>query len=229
MPSLVNAFPLSIYQDKIPLDPAEKAQLVEAVMEMNATPKRSRGGTGSWTGDVNGFERLHFDPRFDALFKRFAPHFKNDLQFLRVDPELIRLYYTRSWATISTGDQTIAVHRHMQSHISLVYYLSAPPDSGSISFEEKDPYNQFVPQLFGKHMFDAGVVREPNEFNAMSISLDPSEGDILLFPSKIPHGTVPGKNREPRISIAIDVVVAVRDSSALEIMLPDLDAWQAIE
>jgi uncharacterized protein (TIGR02466 family) len=226
MPNIVNAFPLSIYRDALSLDPGVRERMVQAVSEMGRDTKSKVRSPGSaWTGDVSGFGFLHQDLRFGELFAAFSDHLRRYLDFLKIDPERIRLYYTRSWATIAQGQESISPHRHRQSHISLVYYLTKPANSGGISFMDLDAPNQFAPNLFGKRMIADGIIKESAIFNTQVVNMEPEEGDVLIFPSMTRHGTAPNLSGEPRLSIAVDIVMTVKDSGRLEYLLPDLDQW----
>lgn len=224
MADIVNAFPLSIYRDTLAIDPQLKARMVATALEMSQVRRRPSKG-GSWTGDVHGYGFLHQDHRFAELFAMFSEHLRRYLDFLKIDPDKLRLYYTRSWATVSQGRERIAPHRHRLSHISLVYYLKKPADSGGIRFMDGDAPNQFAPALFGEEMLKQGIVKELALFNTTSITLQPKEDDVCIFPSLTEHATEPNLSDEPRVSIAVDIVTTVRDSDVLELMLPDLDRW----
>jgi uncharacterized protein (TIGR02466 family) len=224
MADIVNAFPLSIYRNTLAIDPQVKAAMVETVLAMGRTPSRKAKGR-TWTGDINGFGFLHQDHRFAELFGAFPGHLRQYLNFLQIDPDKLHLYYTRSWATVSQGRESIAPHRHRLSHISLVYYLKKPENSGGIRFIDADAPNQFAPYLFREEMLEQGVVKKPTLANTRAITLQPKEDDVWIFPSMVEHATEPNLSPEPRLSIAIDIVTTIKDSDTLEFMLPDLDRW----
>ena len=228
MPNIINMFPLSVYREAMPIDPAYQAQLVQAVLEMAAGSDRRTSAKWAWTGDVSGYEFLHNDELFAPLFAQFAPHLRAYLEMLSVRPEKLNLYYTRSWATVSRGQEAIKSHRHVQSHISVVYYIKKPPESGAIRFNNHDRANEFAPQLFEEPMFKAGVVNTVLETNTNAVFVDAREGDILIFPSKTSHATTESKAAEPRISIAIDILTTLKDSARLEHLLPNPKQWKAI-
>jgi uncharacterized protein (TIGR02466 family) len=226
MPNIVNAFPLSIYRDALSLDAGVRERMVEAVLDMGLiSTSWVRSPDRTWTGDVNGFGFLHQDRRFAELFAAFSDHLRCYLDFLKIDPEKIRLYYTRSWATISQGQESISPHRHRQSHISLVYYLTKPANSGGISFTNREAPNQFAPNLFNRQIIAHGIIKESAIFNTQVVNMDPEEGDLLIFPSMTQHGTAPNLSGEPRLSIAVDIVMTIKDAGQLEFLLPDLDRW----
>jgi uncharacterized protein (TIGR02466 family) len=224
MADIVNAFPLSIYRNTLAIDPAVKARLIELALEMGrAQPLRPQGR--SWTGDTHGYGFLHQDHRFAELFAGFPGHLRQYLNFLKIDPEKVRLYYTRSWATVSQGRENIAPHRHRMAHISLVYYLKKPENSGGLRFMDAEAPNQFAPSLFREEMLQQRVVKEVTLVNTPMVTLQPKEDDVWIFPAQTEHATEPNLSDEPRISIAVDIVTTIKDSEVLEFMLPDLDRW----
>ncbi len=227
MPDIVNAFPLSIYRSPMALDPRARAGMIDAVLEMGGRELQKAEGI-TWTGDVNGYGFLHRDPRFRAAFEGFAGHLAAYLESLKLDAGKLRLYYTRSWATISRGREQIRPHRHRQSHISLVYYLQKPADSGGIVFIDNDAPNQFAPQLFREENRRHGIFSELTLANAQKLTLGPREGDVLIFPSMTRHATEPNLGPEPRLSIAVDILATVRDGDALEFLLPDPERWTPV-
>ena len=228
MAKLLHLFPLSVFQSSIHLEGDERTRLVDAILEMGQDRLAQKAPGIMWTGDLNGHELLHNDPRFAGLFARFAQPLNEYLEFLRVDQQKVQLHFTRSWGTISRAGDSTQAHSHMQSHISLVYYLSKPADSSGIAFVNKDLPNQFAPHLFGPHMVSRGIVRETQMYNSQKIYLEPQQDDVLIFPSKALHEIPPNRSQAVRVSIACDIVMTVRDSSGLEYMMPDPRSWKAL-
>ncbi len=229
MAKLVHLFPLTVFQSTVSPDADARARMVEAVVDMGRERVQQRAPGISWTGDLNGYELLHNDPRFASLFASFARPLNEYLELFRIDQQKMRLYFTRSWATLSRRGDSTQAHTHMQSHISLVYYLSKPADSSGISFIEKNAPNQFAPNLFNPAMVRSGVLREVQQYNTQKVYLEPKEDDLLIFPSKVLHEIPPNPSDGLRISIACDIVATVRDSSGLEYLLPGPESWRAVD
>ena len=227
MPEVVNLFPLTLYRDSIAIEAEQRAAMIEAILAMAADSSKPRPGW-SWTGDVKGYESLHNDARFETLFERFSDPITKYIEMLGVNHEKIDVYFTRAWGTISQGDEKIHPHSHKQSHISLVYYLKKPEGSSGISFMNYDAPNEFAPNIFQESMVKSEILREIQQLNAVTVNLNPSEGDVLLFPSKATHAIVPNKSADPRISIAVDLVITVKENKGLEYLLPNLDTWKAM-
>jgi uncharacterized protein (TIGR02466 family) len=227
MSKVINLFPLSVLHDSIRIDVAERDRLVDAIMDMGRRKLQQSAGA-AWTGDLNGYDFLHNDPRFQDLFAKFTDPLGRYLDLFGLERSRIDLYYTRSWGTISRRGESTQAHTHMQSHISLVYYLKKPPGSSSIQFTETDAPNEFAPNLFHERMLRFGILKEIQQYNARRVFLDPVEGDVLIFPSKAPHAIGVNQSDEPRISIAVDIVLTVRDSEGLEYLLPSLETWKRV-
>jgi uncharacterized protein (TIGR02466 family) len=188
MSKITNMFPLSIYKDKAEIEVDYKRKLIDKIFEMGKYDIRKSPNI-AWTGDVHSFEFLHSDPSFQELFHSFAGPLLGYIEHIGIDPQKIDLYYTRSWATISKENQNIPAHSHMQSHISIAYYLLKPRNSGGIIFSHINPPNELSPNLFNSQMFENKVLKEDNAFNAKAAYLDPDEGEMLIFPSKTRHQT----------------------------------------
>jgi uncharacterized protein (TIGR02466 family) len=228
MSKLFHLFPLSIFQSSISLGAEERMALIDAILAMGQDRVAQKAPGVMWTGDLNGHELLHNDPRFAGLFACFAAPLHEYLEFLRIDQQKVRLHFTRSWGTISRGGDSTQAHSHLQSHISLVYYLSKPADSSGIAFVNKDSPNQFAPHIFSPPMVSRAIVRETQLFNSQKVYLEPQQDDVLIFPSKALHEIPANRSQGVRVSIACDIVMTVRDSAGLEYMMPDPRSWKPV-
>ncbi len=226
MPKLLHLFPLTVFQSSVTPEPDERQQMVQAIMEMSQTRIAQKKPGIMWTGDLNGYGLLHNDPRFARLFARFTQPLQDYLQVLSIDASRLKLHFTRSWGTMSRQGDSTQAHSHMQSHLSLVYYLLKPADSSGISFLNKTPPNQFAPNLFHPAVAGSGLVREPTPFNTQKVNLEPQQDDVLIFPSNVLHEIPQNPSGSTRISIACDIVATVTDSSGLEYLLPDPASWK---
>ena len=220
-------FPLSVYEDEVQIDDGYKGKLVEKILEMGRHDNRKNSNI-AWTGDVHALEFLHRDELFQRLFQCFSKPLLGYIEHLGVDPQKIYLYYTRSWATISRKNQNIPAHSHVQSHISIAYYLLKPMSSGGIIFSHINPPNEFSQNLFNAQMFENKVLKEDNPFNSKAALLDPQEGEIFIFPSRTRHQTQENKTPNMRISISADIVVTLRERANVEFLMPNISNWNQI-
>ena len=226
-----NFFPLSVFQDQIQISIDEKNNLINEIRKMKDTSQNlgSIGKSESWTGDTQGFEYLHKNKVFDKLFDEIKKKIILYLNFLKVDQEQIDIFMQRSWATISNNKEVIRKHQHLQSHISFAYYLKKNPEDANFILHDEIKRNEFIPALFtSKTLQKEKVVKEPTYASAPRINLEVKEDDIVIFPSKTPHGTDQTLNNNERISISGDVIFLAKDSNLLEHLTPSFNNWKKL-
>ena len=226
-----NFFPLSVFQDQIQMSDDEKNNLINEIRKMKDLSKNSdyKLKNASWTGDTQGFEYLHKNKVFDKLFDEIKKKIILYLEFLKVNKEQIDIFMSRSWATISNNKEAIAKHQHLQSHISFAYYLKKNPEDANFILHDEIKRNEFIPALFtSKTLQKEKVVIEPTYASAPRINLEVKEDDIVIFPSKTPHGTDQALNNNERISISGDVIFLAKDSNLLEHLTPSFNNWKKL-
>ena len=226
-----NFFPLSIFQDQIQMSTEEKNNLINEIRKMKDLSKNSdyKLKNASWTGDTQGFEYLHKNKTFDKLFEEIKKKITLYLDFLKVNHNQLDFFLSRSWATISNNKEAIARHEHLQSHISYAYYLKKSPEDANFILHDEIKRNEFIPALFtSKTLQKEKVVIEPTYASAPRINLEVKEDDIVIFPSKTPHGTDQALNNNERISISGDVIFLAKDSNLLEHLTPSFKNWKKL-
>ena len=151
------------------------------------------------------------------------------MDFLKVNHNQLDFFLSRSWATISNNKEAIARHEHLQSHISYAYYLKKSPEDANFILHDEIKRNEFIPALFtSKTLQKEKVVIEPTYASAPRINLEVKEDDIVIFPSKTPHGTDQALNNNERISISGDVIFLAKDSNLLEHLTPSFKNWKKL-
>ena len=226
-----NFFPLSVFQDQIQMSDDEKNNLINEIRKMKDLSKNSdyKLKNASWTGDTQGFEYLHKNKVFDKLFDEIKKKIILYLEFLKVNKEQIDIFMSRSWATISNNKEAIAKHQHLQSHISFAYYLKKNPEDANFILHDEVKRNEFIPALFtSKTLQKEKVVTDPTYASAPRINLEVKEDDIVIFPSKTPHGTDQTLNNNERISISGDVIFLAKNSNLLEHLTPSFENWKKL-
>jgi uncharacterized protein (TIGR02466 family) len=102
-----------------------------------------------------------------------------------------KLSTMRAWVNV-TGhtDEALEPHTHANATLAAVYYLSAPEDSGVLWLINPSPL---------------GVNTTGD--SAAGIKIQPTEGQLVIFPGSIPHYVVGKKTSQPRISIACNLKI----------------------
>lgn len=121
----------------------------------------------------------------------YAAGLAGDHPFVEARPERATL---KSWALIfdSRGHQVL--HHHPGPWLTGVYYVTAPRGAvrpGALRIGS-------LPEWIGR----------PAPWR--TIDLEPEPGTLILFPSFVPHETLPTGSDEVRISVAFDVAAADR-------------------
>jgi hypothetical protein len=227
MATVLNCFPLTVYKDRLGLDPAFRRMMGEGVIaSYQDSPKAGVTKTSAWTGDRNGREFLHLEPALKPFFAAVHTRLVDYVRALKIDAGRLDFHVTRSWGTVSAPGQSIRRHRHNQSHISVMYYPVKDAGTGNLVFHLPDPLNEFSPGLFEPHSQKAGLITESTVLNSEMVDLPVEEDDIVIFPSKTFHGTEPNDTNGTRVSIAIDVLVTLKDSGGVEYLMPPAEKWR---
>jgi len=137
-------------------------------------------------GKVLDLIRLHVDG-----FDTSLPENLND-PFVTRRPKHAKL---RAWAVVYPGGGWQKPHIHDTGWLSGVYYVTAPKASG------QNPRGGLL--VLGK--FETGQPgTDPPPWGVRDIR--PLPGRLVLFPSYIPHSTIPTNSRDQRICLAFDVI-----------------------
>jgi uncharacterized protein (TIGR02466 family) len=122
----------------------------------------------------------------------------SDLDFIDCDIAL-----TSAWLNVNQ-DKRCMISQHIHGEVfSGVFYLSVPRESGKIS----------IVNLGINRMWKGlSLVSEKNQFTAESIKIDPIEGNIILFPSYLPHSVETNNHDGERISISFNIIALPKGS-----------------
>lgn len=188
------------------------------------------------TGHVN----IHHEKSFEELFAFIGQSLKQFIARYECDPSKMDAYIVKTWLNIIRDIQT-PYHTHADAHVSFVYYVNVPDDI-------QEPIRFFSEQS-GRYVPYPGFTKYANhtgtwhQFNAQAWEFFPKEGDLLIFPSCMPHDTEL-KNREvksmesvnfpldklkkKRISIAGDVILTFKERAAVAMGLQPFSNWTKI-
>ena len=112
-----------------------------------------------------------------------------------IDTDLVGLRITQSWLNKTKPDESHHLHHHSNSYLSAVLYISCLPNDG-INFENRmhGLYNNMefpTPKYTG--------------WNANVVKVNVEEGDLVLFPSWVPHFVDQNETKDKeRISLAFN-------------------------
>ena len=111
--------------------------------------------------------------------------------------EAKKIICTEMWAIINKKDSFNVVHTHPNSYLSAAYYVKAPMNCGKFLVEN--------PNAVSTHSFPKIIKK--NEFNSNTRGIEVEEGDLLFFPSYLPHRVGKNESNEDRIVISFNINV----------------------
>jgi uncharacterized protein (TIGR02466 family) len=185
-------FPTTIYQET---DLFSLQQNLEWEARSLDVQKLTPAGGDEWEGQTytthgTGYN-IQKDTTFNPLIEAVSFHVN---QYVKLHNS-IRTYKCESaWLNISTQNNFQEMHTHNESTISAVYYISAPPGSGKIVFEDpREP-----------DMLPIKDIPNRNDLSYIKIGYEPQVGQLLIFRSYLRHMVTLNTNTLPRISVAFN-------------------------
>ena len=107
-----------------------------------------------------------------------------------------QLYVTQSWSLIN--NPTIGMHGHSHSNSVVsgsLYYCELPEPNANMVFNRHRGYQQL--ELSPDR-------QKRNIYNTTANSVEPKQGEVILFSSSLQHLVEKNKSAQPRYSIALD-------------------------
>ena len=146
----------------------------------------SRSNYGGWQSS-----RFKTVPKnFTDLFEKVSVNIKEIEKNLSLSKKL-KLH--NLWYNVNGLGSFNRPHSHQGCLISGVYYVSIPKNSGSIVFLNKD-----------LDTFYQDSIKNYNEHNSSTWTIEPKENQCVLFPSYLKHYVEPNLNKKERISISFN-------------------------
>jgi len=163
------------------------------------------------TGETRNKCLMHQDPDLEQFFTSLTHEVIGCLDAASIRTEMIIPYIMKSWCTMLDHSDDMRPHTHACSDLSFVYYVDPPPDSYLRFVNPNSNPNSYFEGVYEKRIGSRSLVRDPNFINSQHYTLAVKPGDLLVFPSNIPH-TVPsggGKGVYLR-SIAGDIKLVLK-------------------
>jgi uncharacterized protein (TIGR02466 family) len=132
---------------------------------------------------------------FIDLEKKIRPHVYRFAKRLDMDLQGAKLAMTDCWVNVMGRHAVHSLHLHPLSVISGTFYVSTPPGSSRIRFED--------PRL--DRFMGAPPKRDPaRPENRQQVTYDVSAGNVILFESWLRHEVAPNPGRGERVSISFN-------------------------
>jgi uncharacterized protein (TIGR02466 family) len=185
-----NLFPTDFYCANIfEYDENEKYKnfLIDLSKKTSGKVRSNRGG---WQSDTNLWNREVFKPLLEKT-TNITQSIIGD-----ISDKKLQMVIRSMWGNINPKGGMNFTHIHPSGWMSGVYYIQLPKDNNIISFEDPRPARMMDFQrscLVKDEYFDYQV----------------KVGDLILFPSWLPHFVLPNTSEENRISISFNIELLV--------------------
>ena len=198
--NLMPVYSTPLWQSDYPEFEEHKESFLSAVKEFkehNPTKETPRSNIAGYQSPstLQGVEELRplFEYICQMVYKAVA-----DLDFIDCDIAL-----TEAWLNVNDSRQCMN-NEHIHGEVfSGVFYLQAPEGSGKLSI-----VNSGINRMWK----GCQLVSQKNQFTGESIRIEPVEGNIILFPSYVPHSVETNNHDEERISISFNIIALSKGS-----------------
>lgn len=181
-------FPTLIYKDNLGPLVDNQALYKKAVELKQNTPKSREWDAYSTLAAVNIMDDL----LILDLISKCKVHVLNFVRELGAN-EFKTVRCSECWFNLYEKNDYQEIHTHMNSHISLVYYVRVPPGSGNIVFTSP---------TYLTDLFRTSCTRDDT-----TASYTPSESDVMIFKSNVAHRVTPNKTDNHRVSVAMNFIL----------------------
>jgi len=187
--NIENIFTNFIAKETLNIDNAKIERFCQ--QERERDPKgRSVSNIGGWQSQKFHYFSTDLQDLYhivDDRFKYLTRHFN----LREVEKNILS-----HWININSKSSFHYRHPHPLNLFVAVYYVKVPPNSGNIILH--NPQNNYY-MYMGPHMIESY-----NTFNSTTYSVQPKEGELLIFPGWLEHEVLPSNTDEERISISFN-------------------------
>ena len=198
--NLMTIYSVPLWQSEYPDFEDHKEIFLTAVKEykqQNPTKETPRSNIAGYKSPSTLQTLAELHPLFEYVcqmgFKAVA-----DLDFVDCDIAL-----TEAWLNVNDSRQCMNSEHVHGDVFSGVFYLSTPEGSGKLAIQNP---------AINKMWKGCSLVAQKNQFIAESIHIEPIEGNIILFPSYLPHSVQTNNHDKERISISFNMIALPKGS-----------------
>lgn len=197
MRKIFEYFPHPVFQYKLENYEKHNEELSNYIYELQKKDLK-----GQQKSNVNGWHSPFFDlTNKDTLGFKFL---------LKIQPFLIDVFRSYGWkynpqkvlcsgmwAIINKKGNFNTEHIHPNSNLSAAYYVKAPKNCGDFKIGN--------PHSISRDKFPER--EKPTELNRLVAKIPVTEGDLLIFPSYLPHSVLPNESDEDRIVVSFNIYI----------------------
>ena len=197
MTKIFEYFPHPVFQYKLKNYQKQNEELSNHIYEL-----KKKDLKGQQKSNVNGWHSPFFDlTNKDNIGFKFL---------LKIQPFIIDVFKSYGWkynpqkvlcsgmwAIINKKGNFNTEHIHPNSNLSAAYYVKAPKNCGDFKIGN--------PHSISRDKFPER--EKPTELNRLVAKIPVNEGDLLIFPSYLPHSVLPNESDEDRIVLSFNIYI----------------------
>jgi len=186
-------FPTSIYIHDVKDPTAMNQELEKNILKWQQEDPKGLNKTnrGGWHSPTTMHDKPEYQQLMATLFNMAQEIFKKE----QLDQSVA---LGNMWANINPPRAWNLKHNHANAFFSGVYYVKVPVNAGQLEVHDPRP----GPQLLRPKQNTDNLSRE----YWRSVSFDPQEGRIIIFPSWLEHEVKSNESNEMRISISFNFI-----------------------
>jgi len=183
MMEALEIFPARLLKGHDPLLDDYKEDLVDYFYDFSSKNESSlHSNLGGWQSNPLMHLEQSFKPFMHLMWNALEPYVQ------KITDECVILELYNLWFNINGTNALNILHTHPHSIYSGVMWIKAPENCGNLVMVDPSAHNIF------------GIVPTEYEFQ-------PVEGNIILFPSHVPHYVKPNNSDEDRISVSFNFII----------------------
>ncbi len=194
---ILKFFPEPVFKYKLDNYNSVNTELIKYIYDLKQKDEKGleRSNVHGWHSknfnlkDTNSIQHKFLVSLKEYIFDVFEKYGWN------IDPK--KIVCTDMWAIINKRNSFNVIHTHPNSYLSAAYYVKAPEKCGKFYVEN--------PNSVSSHSYPK--IEKETEFNANIRGLNVREGDLLFFPSYLPHKVGRNESNEDRIVISFNINV----------------------
>ena len=187
--NIINAFSTPIYLSEVKGSTFDNVQEeIESCLDKLNMRMNDDWGKTHYMSDPNFVEHLFEKYSLNSLMDAIDRHLKRYMK--QIGYPLKKYHYDSSWVALFEPTNYGHIHDHGAVDISGVYYHKTNGKDGKIFFES--PNTNLASSRAFNHLSN-------------SMTCEPKEGRILLFPGWMKHGIKMNETDETRISLSFNI------------------------
>jgi uncharacterized protein (TIGR02466 family) len=196
----LSLYSVPFWQTTYPDFEEEKEKFLKVVQEYKQEHPEAQN-----ISNVGGYQTekfIHSKEELNSLFSyihSFANYAADELNFVARDT-----YITSSWANIGDSRQSMHTEHTHGDVFSGVFFLNTPEKSGNLCIRNIATNSMWM---------GSKLCQEKNQFTSTLVKISPVEGEILLWPSYLPHAVETNDHDDVRISISFDIIMIPKPKS----------------